>query len=283
MITATLNHIKDFHHWTRLEDNKYDIGMFANVVPNPETDGYIGACRSGYADLNDTIDVLKYDKDLQLLSRQHATKGEDPRTFMFNGRPYSLTWDPHHTSGGLVLSYKLIDLLDAKTVTLDIENFGTEPGDLPVLGKNWMPLVAPDQQYDELYIAVTIDPVISVLRCNVQTGHCSWVTPLDRVQGGIQVSISRGGTPLIYSEANDIYVGLGHRTYDTYNHKPFLYTLTKHFTESTIGEDIITGKEFVEDPQSIFIENGKIYCCIGNNIIYESGAVVLYEVEISHG
>ena len=162
MIKAELTHIKDFHHWTRGDDGLYDIGMFANVVRNPLTDGYIGSCRSGRADLNDFIDILTYDKDLNLIDRKYATKGEDPRTFMFNGKPYSLTWDPHSTDKGLVLSYKLIDLLEGKTTTLDIEHYGTEPGDLPVLGKNWMPLVKPGQRGNDLYIAVTIDPTISI-------------------------------------------------------------------------------------------------------------------------
>ena len=283
MIKAELTHIKDFHHWTRGDDGLYDIGMFANVVRNPLTDGYIGSCRSGRADLNDFIDILTYDKDLNLIDRKYATKGEDPRTFMFNGKPYSLTWDPHSTDKGLVLSYKLIDLLEGKTTTLDIEHYGTEPGDLPVLGKNWMPLVKPGQRGNDLYIAVTIDPTISILKCNINTGYCDWIVPSEGIHNGIEVSISRGGTPLIYHKESNLYVGLGHRTYEVYNHKPFLYTLTTDFSSSTIGEDILTGKDLVEDPQSIFIDDGKIYCCIGNNLKYEGGAVGLYEMKIVNG
>ena len=283
MIKAELTHIKDFHHWTRGDDGLYDIGMFANVVRNPLTDGYIGSCRSGRADLNDFIDILTYDKDLNLIDRKYATKGEDPRTFMFNGKPYSLTWDPHSTDKGLVLSYKLIDLLEGKTTTLDIEHYGTEPGDLPVLGKNWMPLVKPGQRGNDLYIAVTIDPTISILKCNINTGYCDWIVPSEGVHNGIEVSISRGGTRLIYHKESNLYVGLGHRTYEEYNHKPLLYTLTTDFSSSTIGEDILTGKDLVEDPQSIFIDDGKIYCCIGNNLKYEGGAVGLYEMKIVNG
>jgi len=76
---------------------------------------------------------------------------------------------------------------------------------------------------------------------------------------------------------------LGHRTYNYYRHAPFLYTLTKDFKSTTMGEDIITGKTAVEDPVSIYKDDGKIYCCINNLRTVDEGEVGLYEVVLNYG
>ena len=61
-------------------------------------------------------------------------------------------------------------------------------------------------------------------------------------------------------------------------HKPYLYTLTKDFKTSVMGPDLITGKSAVEDPISIYEEDGKIYCCICNWLVPDGGCIGLYEV-----
>jgi len=269
MATATLRHIKDFHHWTRKSDGYYDIGMYASMVKAPGVDGYIGSCRSGNASLDDVLDILHYDDDFNLTYRKPITQGEDPRTFVYNGKPYSLTWDPNHQE---ILRYKLIDLVDEKVINLYIEN--VPPSPLRVLGKNWMTVV----RDGELYIILTIDPEINILHCDVETGECTWVTPFENVQRGLPISSSRGGSPLVYSSELDLYVGLGHRTTDAWHHKPYLYTLTKDFKTSVMGPDLITGKSAVEDPISIYEEDGKIYCCICNWLVPDGGCIGLYEV-----
>lgn len=274
MVTATLNHVKDFHSWKRYPNSYYDIGFFASMVKAPNISGYIGSCRSGNASLSDVIDILHYDDDFNLVYRNQVTKGEDPRTFVYKGKPYSLTWDPNYQE---ILTYKLIDLVEEKAIVLDIEN--VPPSPLRVLGKNWMPLVTED----ELYIVISIDPDISILHCDIESGKCTWVTPFEMIQKGLSVSSNRGGTPLILDEESDLYVGLGHRTYNYYRHAPFLYTLTKDFKSTTMGEDIITGKTAVEDPVSIYKDDGKIYCCINNLRTVDEGQVGLYEVVLNYG
>ena len=278
VLEATLKHVKDFHHWKRLRNGFYDVGIFANVLPNHLGDGYIGACRSGNATLTDRIDIVHYDSDLNLVHRESAVKGEDPRCFMFNGSPYALTWDPHiDASGGVVLTYKIIDLTNNVTATLSIE--GAPPAPLSVLGKNWMPL----EKDGELYLVVALDPQVYVLRCvSMPSGRCEWLPGLKPL-GNVGVTISRGGTPLVYSEQFDCYVGLGHRSYSAYTHSAFLYTISKEFDSVTIGADIPTGKIDVQDPQSIFVENEKLYCCIGNWHRHAHGDVGLYEILLKEG
>jgi hypothetical protein len=45
-----------------------------------------------------------------------------------------------------------------------------------------------------------------------------------------------------------------------------------------MGPDLITGKSAVEDPISIYEEDGKIYCCICNWLVPDGGCIGLYEV-----
>ena len=105
------------------------------------------------------------------------------------------------------------------------------------------------------------------------------VTPFENVQRGLPLSSSRGGSPLLYNSDLDLYIGLGHRTTDAWNHKPYLYTLFD-FKTSYVGPDIDTGKSAVEDPLSIYEEDGKIYCTICNWFVPGPGCVGLYEVTI---
>ena len=112
----------------------------------------------------------------------------------------------------------------------------------------------------------------------METGECTWVTPFENVKRGLPNSSSRGGSPLIYSEKLNLYVGLGHRTTDAWNHKPYLYTLSPDLKTSVMGPDLITGKSAVEDPLSIYEDTGRIYCCICNWHVPEGGCIGLYEV-----
>ena len=238
----------------------------------PSQRKYIGSCRNGDASLNDVIHIIHYDENYNLTYRKEITKGEDPRTFVFNGKPYSLTWDPDHQN---ILKYKLIDLIDEKVIDLNIENL--PPSHISVLGKNWMTV----QKDGELYIVLTIDPEINILHCDVKTGDCSWVTPFDNVKRGLVISQNRGGSPFIFHKELDIYIGLGHRTYNYERHTPYLYTLSKDLKTSFIGEDIQTGRTVVEDPLSIYEHDEKIYCCVCN-WLHPSGCANLYEVIVQN-
>jgi len=269
-MNSTLNHIKDFHQWSRLPNSYYDIGIFANVVPY--NDGYIGAVRLGNASANDQVGIVNYDNDLNLLNCTQITAGEDPRTFIFNNIPYALTWYGYYASGQWVMRYKLINLQTRAVLNLIIEDVPLSP--LSVLGKNWMPLV----KNGALYIVVSIDPDINVLYCDTTTGYCIWIT--SNFTGNIPVTLNRGGTPFIWHNKLQKYIGLGHKSYDSSNHRPFPYTITKDFTKVYIGEDVITGNFGVEDPQSIFMQDNKLYCCIGNWHVPNEGSVGLYEIII---
>ncbi len=274
MVTATLKHVKDFHHWMRKSNGYFDIGMYASVVKSPNTNTYVGSCRSGNASLDDVIDIIHYDDEFNLTYRKSITQGEDPRTFIYKDKVYSLTWDPNHQE---ILTYKLVDILDEKVIDLEIEN--VPPSPLRVLGKNWMTVI----KDGELYIILTIDPEINILHCNVDNGKCTWVTPFENVLRGLPISSNRGGSPLVYHDKLDLYIGLGHRTTDAWNHKPYLYTLTPDFKTSVMGDEFVTGKNGVEDPISIYKDNDKIYCGICNWIVPNGGCVGLYEVVLNYG
>ena len=275
MTQVTFKCINKFHNWQR-SGNTFHNGFFANVVPNGED--YIGACRYGAGNHYDHIHILHYDKDFNLTSRKDITSGEDPRTFIYKNKPYSVTWDPSPKGDKpeAQLQYKIIDLLDEKVIELDINS--VHPHDTTrFLGKNWMPLV----KDDELYIVLTIDPKPNILHCNLESAECTWVTPWDALDINSQITSSRGGTPFIYNKKLDKYIGFGHRTQSYANHKPFLYTLSKDFKTSSVGEDIITGSGLDhEDPLSIYEKDGKIYCCIGTLGNVTSEFSYIYEVTI---
>lgn len=277
MIDINLRHIKDFHHWTRNYDwgsgTPCDSGFFTSVVKIEDGSGYIGATRIGNCGLNDYLKIIKYDNNFNLKYNKIITGGEDPRTFVYKTKPYTLTWNVK--SNGVV--YKIIDLLEEKIINLDIENVKS-PSPLQYLGKNWMPLV----KDGDLYIVVTIDPQLTVLKCDIKTGKCLWVTPFDKVKNGLSISLNRGGTSLLFDEKLNLYFGLGHRTYNYLNHKPFLYTIDNDFKNVYIGKDLITGKQEVEDPASIFEYNEKYYSCI-NNLRggIKQGEVGIYEIEFT--
>ena len=282
MLTAELSHIKDFHHWKVLPNGVYDVGFFASMVPNKLNGGYIGACRTGRCEQGkDIIDILHYDNDLNLVYRTPITKGEDPRCFEYNNIPYAITWAPSwDINGQPTLEYKIINLIEEKVLSLLIDGLPKCPY-YHTLGKNWMPL----EKDGELYLVVLLNPLY-ILKCDLATGICSWL-PGFELKGVIdnhetQVDISRGGTPFIFHEKHGRYVGLGHRSYDGRNHSSFLYTLDENFKEVFVGKDLNTGKGEVQDPHSIFCEDGKLYSCISHYDpwVSKAGESGLYELKL---
>lgn len=267
-----LKHVSNFHRWTREATGFYDIGIFANVVKIPGELEFIGACRYGNASLDDNIHIVKYNNDFNLLSNEFVTSGEDPRCFLFNNAPYALTWKPYFLNNVIVLDYKLINLRTKQITILKIEEIPPSP--LSVLGKNWMPLV----KDNELYIVISLEPQLLIVKADVLSGKCNWV--VGDFRGAIDVTLSRGGTPLIYCNELKKYIGLGHRSYSSHHHMPFFYTLSNDFTNVEIGDDIDTGKMFVQDPQSIFKLDDKYFCCIGNWNVPADGSVDMYEIAI---
>ena len=281
MIEASLEHIKDFY-WSKRAGprTRFDFGVFANVVPYEEK--YFGTCRAGAASLDDQVRILEFDSDLNFFSGKDITKGEDPRTFIYKGEPHAITWDPSPSpiGSGNVFYYKVINLISGNVTVLSIENFSLTA--VEVLGKNWMPLV----KDDTLYFVITIEPQLCILRCDLESGECKWETPYEMVKDGLEITISRGGTPLIFHKDLDCYFGLGHRTYDCHNHSAFLYVVSRDLRTSYIGPDIPTSRPSgVSDPLSLFVEDEKFYCCIAHTPIQmgDTSEVTsaLYEVTIS--
>tara|TARA_Y100000593_G_C4305126_1_gene335360 strand:+ start:1434 stop:2255 length:822 start_codon:yes stop_codon:yes gene_type:complete len=271
--------MQDFH-WSKRPSSAshFDFGVWANFVPHEG--GYVGACRNGSMGLNDKIQILKFDSDINIVSSYDITKGEDPRSFIYNGEPHILTWDPspNPAGGGNVFYYKVINAISGKVTTLSIENVPVTK--VTILGKNWIPMV----KDNILYFVVTVDPQLCVLRCDLDDGLCTWETPYELIRGGLQITISRGGTSLIPGRHGDSYIGLGHRTYDCHNHSAFLYMVSKDFSKTFIGPDIPTAKKGISDPLSIYEKDDKIYCCIahaprqlGDTLEAVSS---LYEIEI---
>lgn len=270
-----LNFIKSYHNW--IYDGKYENGFFSNIVPY--NDYYVGTCRVGVGGLGDRVNVVTYDKNLNLISSEYITNGEDPRTFIYEGKPYAVTWDPYNYNINKPdpnqIHYKLLNLIDKKVINLNVNNI--PPGNINVLGKNWMPLI----KDNKIYIVISIEPVLNIIKVNTETGFCEW-TENSNFNDQIFVTENRGGTPFIFNEKLDCYIGVGHKTYTAHRHTPYIYTLTKDLLNIKIYDEILTGHNLVEDPHSIFIENGNMFCCINNWDIGGSnnGCGNLYQIVI---
>jgi len=278
-LTANLYPVVDFYFATRPQRGDYfDRGVLANVVPYE--DGHVGSCRVGATDQQDKIRILNFDSNLNIIQRQDSTKGEDPRTFLYNGRPYAFVVDPHFSPSGLwIFDYKIIDLVTGDVTILSIDKVPETK--VEILGKNWIPL----EKDDVLYFVVTIDPQLCILRCDLETGYCTWETPFELVKDELKITISRGSTPLIFSDEHDCFIGIGHRTYDCHYHRPYLYTLSKNLEEAYIGPDIPVDRQGVLDALSIYEKDGRIFSCIAYYPIQlgdtTEATSSLYEVKIN--
>jgi hypothetical protein len=260
MDTVKLVHVKDFY-WAKRPGpgRRFDSGVFANVIPYK--DYYLGVTRYGAADQGDIVEAIKLDHDLNIISTANAVKGEDPRTFLYKGEPHGITWDPHNsvTTGSWIFHYKIINLVTGKVTTLSIDKV-PDPK-VEILGKNWIPLV----KDNELYFIIAIDPELSILKCNLEKSTCKWVTPFTE---DLDITISRGGTSLIYNKEKDIYFGLGHRTHDCHNHSAFLYTVTPDLKKAYVGPDLETSRDSgVADPLSIYQTGNQYFTCIAHSPI----------------
>lgn len=261
---ATLTLIKEFHHWTQPDDL---VGILGSVVPYENR--FIGATRTGRASIDDMISITHYSSDFCLQHIEEVTKGEDPRCFLWNKTPYAVCWDPDpHTH---YLKYKLINLATKEVSLLNIENI--ESGPLSLLGKNWMPLV----KDNELYIVISIDPQLNIVKYDATTKMCAWIPPSNFI-GQIDVTQYRGGTPFVFYEPLGCFVGLGHKTYNSHYHTPYLYSLDASLQSVRIWNEIFTGKQVAEDPLSAFVVDNKVYCCVSNWDVPGSGYVSLYQL-----
>jgi len=240
---------------------------------------YIGSCRVGNMSLTDKIGILKFDANYNYLSFEMSTDGEDPRTFLYKGKPYAYVVDPYHSPQGTMFNYKVVDLLTGKVTILSIDKVPETK--VEILGKNWIPIV----KDDVLYFVVTIDPQICILRCDLETAHCTWETPFELVKDELKITTSRGSTPLIFSEEYDCFIGIGHRTHTCHHHRPYLYTLSKNFKEAYIGPDISVDRAGVLDALSIYEKDGHIFSCIAYYPIQLGDTTQaissLYEVKIN--
>jgi len=282
MINAKLTHILDFHHCSRPQPktSKFEIGLFANLVPYK--DGYVGASRCGAIDFNDKINVINYDSKFKYIDNTEITKGEDPRCFLYKDIPHALTWSPKNISSVTYFTYKVINLITKEVVELNIDNVSNEEMHWQKLGKNWMPIV----KDDILYFIITLEPDLNILKCNLDSGKCEWVTEYDTEKDNIPVTISRGGTPFLYNKKLESYIGIGHRTYDGNHHSPYLYTISKDFKNVYVGEDLKSKYNAINDPLSIFQDvDGEFYCCIAvlnqASRSSTSGFTSLYKIEFN--
>jgi hypothetical protein len=266
----------------------FDIGIYANFVPYK--DKYLGACRFGNAGLKDDLEILDFDSNFNVIKRRPGPPGQDPRCFLHDGIPYALSWTPRLEIPPYDFCYNVTNLITGKVTELKVQ-FSDQSEKYRDLGKNWMAL----SKGSQLYFVVSIEPNISVLKCQLETGECTWVTDESLVNNGIKVSnagssASRGGTSWMYNKEHDCYYGLGHRTYNSHYHTAFLYVLSSDFKKVRIGPDITTywsnqgewkhigaakkpelqlaeepkfaSPQGISDPLSIFEKDEKVYCCI---------------------
>lgn len=271
---TTLTHVKRFHEWQKQPNGALENGFFVNIVPY--NNQFYGMGRYGNAGSNDVLHRVKYDNNLTQTENVFITKGEDPRCFLYKGIPHVITWSPFKNDNVITMEYKLINLVTLQVIPLQIENYKT-PSLLPTLGKNWMPIVIKD----ELFFILTIDPVVNILHCDVNTGFCKWIKHNPTKSNEMPFTESRGGTPFIYNKLLNRYIGIGHRTHTPTRHTPYLYTITENFDNVTIGEDIKTECASIEDPLSIFEHNGSIFVCICNWLVPNNGGVDLYKFTIN--
>tara|TARA_R110000744_G_scaffold65460_1_gene134300 strand:- start:1765 stop:2613 length:849 start_codon:yes stop_codon:yes gene_type:complete len=257
MLEATMANATKYCHVTRPHGGvPFDGPVLLNFVPYGGE--YIGAGRVGNMSLSDQIHIYDLDSSFTVTDSRHATKGEDPRAFLFKDHPYAYIVDPHPDENGQhVFSYKVLDLVSGETKVLSIDHFPTTP--IQALGKNWIPF----EKDGEVYFIVTIEPYVTILHCNLETSFCTWITPLELVKNGVKITLSRGSTPMMFSKTHDLFFGIGHRTYDCNNHSAYLYTLSKDFKKSYVGPDIPIDTSYpVSDAVSLFEEKGKIWSCV---------------------
>ena len=276
--SANLYLVRDYYSATRRRrGDSFDRGVLANVVPYEN--GYVGSCRMGNMSLTDKIGILKFDANFNCTSQEICTDGEDPRTFLYKGKPYAYIVDPYCSPQGTMFNYKVVDLLTGEVIILSIDKVPETK--VEILGKNWIPLV----KDDVLYFVVTIDPQLCILRCDLKTGYCTWETPFELVKDELKITISRGSTPLIFSDEHDYFIGIGHRTHNCHNHRPYLYTLSKNLEEAYIGPDILVDRHGVLDALSIYEKDGRIFSCISYYPIQLGDTTQttssLYEVKIN--
>ena len=107
MLEATMANATKYCHVTRPHGGvPFDGPVLLNFVPYGGE--YIGAGRVGNMSLSDQIHIYDLDSSFTVTDSRHATKGEDPRAFLFKDHPYAYIVDPHPDENGQhVFSYKV--------------------------------------------------------------------------------------------------------------------------------------------------------------------------------
>lgn len=154
-----------------------------------------------------SIRYQKYDADFNLVGESHLLRerAEDPRSFIWRGRPWCVALD--ETSRGFANYHNiLIDLLIGRVHNLE--------SDLMYQGKNWMPLVHDDR----LLFIRSIDP-LCIVECDPSDWHCSTlIAPSHN-----HIGQYRGGAAAFVRDG--MIQGYGHRTTSLTAHTPYRFEI----------------------------------------------------------
>lgn len=199
-----------------------------------------------------TVRYQKYDEDLNPVGDSHLLRKllQDPRCFIWKGRPYTLCVDDT-TKGFCMFTNVVVDMTTGES--RDLRTF------LDYDGKNWMPV--PDG--DRLYFIRSIDP-LCILECN-DKWECR--TIIEPRLGHHAIGVRRGGCAA--SIKDGIISGVGRLTKwnaagsaSPFSHTPFTYKISMADGVVTDIRDA-TPEGFAEiilDPTSV-IDKGIVLAC----------------------
>jgi len=195
-----------------------DRACMFSFVPLPGGE-FAGAYRAGSCDKSGDgvvafraagLGTAAGPQDVRWISQEPIDRGEDPRCFLWRGRPACLTWTELNGQFRLLL----FESGGARAVQLDRTVTSA------VGGKNWVAVPARDGQ---LYLVASLQP-LRVLKYEGEsngTGKLSW----HHSDSGTSSFIWRGGSPAAFFETGGTqgYVGLGHHTDSKSRHEVMAY------------------------------------------------------------
>lgn len=192
-----------------------------------------------------SVRYQKYDADFRPIGDSHLLREllQDPRCFIWRGRPYALAVDDT-TRGFSVYTNVVIDLSTGEWFEL------TTPA--IYAGKNWMPV--PDG--DRLYFVRSVEP-LCVVECDAKW-ECTPVTHR-HLASNPWIGSYRGGAAA--KMADGVIYGVGHRTLNPGMHTPYSFKIKMDSNEVTVLDMEPEGfSESILDPTSI-IDRGIVLAC----------------------
>ncbi len=190
--------------------------------------------------------IYNKESDTKIILRNGNTfMGEDPRPFKLNGKEFVVT-QRFYGNFETVENY-IVDINTGESTLYKVNrpNF--------FYGKNWTPFV----YLNQLYILHRFDPFTLILNGEIIV-EVKTNLPVD----GTNFCQYRGGSNGLQI-SQYIVVGIGHRTFTSYDHVPFIWKID--FEKKTLEIMNLVNfqkKERINDPTSLFEDNCQLYLSI---------------------